>query len=325
MSNYSTTLRLELIGAGEQDGTWGDTTNNNLGDLLEAAITNVVNITFSDANYTLTAFNGLPDESRNAVLNLIGTNTDQRNLVAPAVEKTYIIKNSTGANVAITTGGANVVIPTGSTQHVWCNGTDFYAVSLPLSATTGTGNVVYSNSPTLTGIPAAPTANAGTSTTQIATTAFVTTTLQAAYPVGSVYMNASNATNPGTLLGFGTWASFGAGRMPVGFNAADPLFDAAEETGGSKDAIVVSHTHTATSVVTDPTHQHAAPAGSFVIDTGSGSLGYGGPGPNMALFGNTANAATGITVATTNASTGSSGTNANLPPYITVYMWKRTA
>jgi hypothetical protein len=126
MSTYSTTLRLELIGAGEQDGTWGDTTNNNLGDLIEAAITNVVNITFSDANYTLTAFNGLPDESRNAVLNLIGTNTAQRNLIAPAVEKTYIIKNSTGANVAITTGGANVVISNGSTQYVWCDGTNFY-------------------------------------------------------------------------------------------------------------------------------------------------------------------------------------------------------
>lgn len=129
MSTYSTTLRLELIGAGQQDGTWGDTTNTNLGDLIEAAITNVADITFADANYTLTAYNGLPDEARNAVLNLIGTNTAQRNLVAPAVEKTYIVVNNTGANVAITAGGANVVIADGTTRIVWCDGTDFYTAA----------------------------------------------------------------------------------------------------------------------------------------------------------------------------------------------------
>jgi hypothetical protein len=128
MSTYSTTLRLELIGAGEQDGTWGDTTNSNLGDLIEAAITNVADINFIDANYTLSANNGLPDEARNAVLNLAGTNSAQRNLIAPAVEKTYIIKNGTGANVSITTNGAgaNVVVQNGETKQVFCDGTNFY-------------------------------------------------------------------------------------------------------------------------------------------------------------------------------------------------------
>ena len=140
-STYSTTLRLELIGNGDQSGTWGDTTNSNLGDLIEAAITNAVDITFTDANYTMTAYNGLPDESRNAVLNLIGTNTAQRNLVAPAVQKTYIVKNGTGANVAITAGGANVVISNGTTRIVWCDGTDFYtAASQTAIATTAPVN-----------------------------------------------------------------------------------------------------------------------------------------------------------------------------------------
>jgi len=102
-STYSTTLRLELIGNGDQSGTWGDTTNTNLGDLIEAAITNVVDITFANATYTLSANNGLPDEARNAVLNLIGTNSGAQNLIAPAVEKTYIVKNATGAAVTIKT------------------------------------------------------------------------------------------------------------------------------------------------------------------------------------------------------------------------------
>jgi hypothetical protein len=173
MSTYSSTLRIELIGAGEQDGTWGETTNSNLGTIIETAITGVQPITFADANYTLTAFNGLPDEARNAVLVLGGVNTAQRNLITPAVEKTYIVKNGTGANVSITTNGAgaNVVVQNGETKQVFCDGTNFLE-SLVLSGT-GTGNIVYSNSPTLTGVPIAPTANVGTNTTQIATTAFV--------------------------------------------------------------------------------------------------------------------------------------------------------
>ena len=94
---------------------------------------------------------------------------------------------------------------------------------------------------------------------------------------------------------------------------------AVDATGGSADSTLPTHTHGATSVstVTDPSHQHAAPSGSFAVDTGSGSFGYGGPGPNIALFNNTAVAATGITVATatTNANAGVSATNGNLPPY----------
>ena len=80
-------------------------------------------------------------------------------------------------------------------------------------------------------------------------------------------------------------------------------------TGGSADAIVVSHTHTATSTVTDPGHLHNVPNGQQVVGAG-GDSGYRGPGPT-----NTSTATTGITVATTNSTTGSSGTNANLPPY----------
>lgn len=178
------------------------------------------------------------------------------------------------------------------------------------------------NSPALTGTPTAPTASAGTNTTQLATTAFVTAALQAAYPVGSIYINATSSTNPATLLGFGTWTAFGAGRVMVGLDASDALFDTAEETGGSKDAVVVSHTHTAT--VTDPGHTHVTTGHSDgIIDAFSGANGrYAYPkasGQNTTSDSST----TGISV--TNASSGSSGTNANIQPYITVRMWKRTA
>ena len=191
------------------------------------------------------------------------------------------------------------------------------------------------SSPTFTGTPTMPTGtiavtqSTSDNSTKLATTAFVQAVALAVknelYPVGSIYTNATSSTNPGTLLGFGTWIAFGAGRVMVGLDAGNPLFDTAEETGGSADATVVSHTHTATSAVTDPGHGHnishnfdSATAGSFIS---------GNNGPNN--IGSTSSPAlantTGITVATTIASTGSSGTNANLQPYITVRMWKRTA
>lgn len=178
-------------------------------------------------------------------------------------------------------------------------------------------------SPTFTGTPAAPTASAGTNSTQIATTAYTDAAITAAkaalYPVGSIYINATNATNPGTLLGFGTWTAFGAGRVPVGFNASNALFDTAEETGGSADAVVVSHTHTATTTITDPGHTHNLPiANDFGYPAGSGGARQGSGAVSSS-------ATTGITAATTVDSAGVSGTNANYQPYITVYMWKRVS
>jgi len=247
-----------------------------------------------------------------------------------------------GTGVTTSTGSGNVVLSTSPTLvtpilGTPTSGTLTNCTGLPMTTgvtgtlpvanggtgvttSTGSGSTVLSNtptiaSPTFTGTPAAPTASSGTNTTQLATTAFVQTALQAIYPVGSVYINATNATNPGTLLGFGTWAAFGAGRVPVGFNASDPLFDTAEETGGSADAVVVSHTHTAT--VTDPGHSHGLPIqNDYGYPVGSG-------GARQGTGTTTDSATTGISVAISTA--GSSGTNANYQPYITVYMWKRTA
>lgn len=151
--------------------------------------------------------------------------------------------------------------------------------------------------------------------TKLATSAVIKV-LQAAYPVGSIYINATNSTNPATLLGFGTWTAFGAGRVPVGFNTADPLFDTAEETGGSKDAIVVSHTHT-----TDGAGAHNHRLQATGHDTGGTAL--SSLGLTTTYLNSTYIEGVGDHTHTIS-TTGSSGTNANLQPYITVYMWKRT-
>ena len=183
------------------------------------------------------------------------------------------------------------------------------------------------NSPALTGTPTAPTASSGTNTTQLATTAFVIANAVpsglismwsgtiASIPTGWVLCNGSNGT-PDLRNKF----IIGAHSDTAGV-AYTTVTGSNTTTGGTKDAIVVSHTHTATSTVTDPQHAHNSSAAGFVSTGGSSEFGGLEQGT---LFNNqggisrptaTASASTGITVATTNSTEGSSGTNQNLPPY----------
>ena len=138
-----------------------------------------------------------------------------------------------------------------------------------------------------------------------------------AFPVGSVFIGVVS-TNPNTLLGYGTWSAFGAGRVLVGLDAGQTEFDVAEETGGAKThtltaAEMPSHTHTQ-----DP-HTHTLTGGA--TDDTSAPF----PGPDAANSA-TVFATTGIQAATAvNQSTGGGGAHNNLQPYIVVYFWKRTA
>lgn len=327
-STYSPSLRLELIDTGDQSGLWGDTTNTNLGSLIEQAITGVESIPMLDADYTLSALNGSPDEARNAVLIFTSASslTASRNIIIPADEKVYIVKNSTTGGQSIivkTSGGTGVTVPNGAVLQLYCDGINCHT------------SLNYLTSPTLGGTPTAPTATYGTNTTQIATTAFVQAALQAIYPVGTLYTNTANLTNPATLLGFGTWVEIGSGKVLVGQDTGDALFDTLGETGGSKNAIVVEHNHTATSTststssVTDPGHAHTQlTAGGYSFATG-GDQNQAWAGGTRSV--NTGSSTTGISVSTSTTTTttvanaGSSGTNANIQPYIVVKMWTRTA
>jgi hypothetical protein len=187
--------------------------------------------------------------------------------------------------------------------------------------------------------------------------------MQLMHPIGSIYINATNSTNPGTLFGFGTWSSFGSGRVPVGFDPTNALFNTAEETGGIADAVVATHTHTASTTLSSTTHTHSgttAGGGShdhFIasnINSGGAAITSGTTAfrqkddagdSNYNMVGNTTAATVGLTntvgththtittgnnsatptAATTVDSAGVTGVNQNYQPYITVYMWKRTA
>ena len=348
-STYSN-LKIQLMTTGENLTNWGDVTNTNLGTALEEAIAGSADVAFSSADVTLTLTNtNATQTARNMRLNLTGTSGGARVLNVPAIEKMYVVNNGLADACTVKVSGqTGVSVPAGKTMVLFNNGTDVVnavthlssltlASALPVASggtgvtsSTGTGSVVLSASPTFTGTPSLPTGTigvtqaAGTSSATLATTAFVQAALAAIYPVGSIYTNATVSTNPGTLLGFGTWTAFGAGRVAVGYDASNALFDTAEETGGYADQDVVTHTHTFSATTDNPgnhVHYQYGPYGGG--GNPGGSLNTSNPGGQDTST--TAAGAHTHTVSGTTSSAGSSGTNKNYQPYITVYMWKRTA
>ena len=148
-TTYSNSLKIALIGDGDQSGIWGQTTNTNLGTLIEQAITGVESIAMSNANYTLTDFNGTLNEARNAVLVVTGTNNAVRDVIPPVVKKLYIVANNTLGGFAIRVIGATgtgVTIPNGTTAWVYCDGVNFYNGIAPVSSGgTGQGSLTANN------------------------------------------------------------------------------------------------------------------------------------------------------------------------------------
>lgn len=350
-STYSPDLRLELIGTGDQAGVWGNTTNNNLGTFIENAVAGYTSVSIIASPQALTANDGAADQARFAAIALTTTTGANFTVCIPPNSKLYTfynassytatISNATTNNGITLTGGTTVAIPAGKTVSVWSDGTNVTAQNNHL--------------PALSLTTALPVSSGGTGVTTAASIASLVGNLL--YPVGSVYVNATDNTNPGTLLGFGTWTAFGAGRVPVGFDSGNALFNTAEETGGSYDAVTVSHTHTATSTssfsgsalsghthtATDSGHTHQVLEGSrfsgegtnspYTLTSGddyttwyySKSTSDSGTA-NISVSSVSAGTPSGsVSTSTTVDATGSSGTNANIQPYITVYMWKRTA
>jgi hypothetical protein len=230
-STYSPSLKITLMGDGDQSGLWGQTTNTNLGTLLEQAITGVQPIVMSDANYTLTSFNGISDEARNAVLVVTGTNNAIRDLIPPVVEKLYTIANNTTGGYAIRVIGASgtgVTIPNGTTCLVYCDGTNFInglsgsagnfsvagditatgnatANNVTVTNTLSATNIVSSNATFVGGTVNVPTVANSSNTTVAASTAFVKNNITAQ---GLGTMSTQNANNVaitgGTISGLGT-------------------------------------------------------------------------------------------------------------------------
>ena len=337
MSTYSTNLALTLIGNGEQAGNWGQTTNTNIGVLLEQAISGYATQAITDAavDTTLAMTQGATATARNMYIELTGSLSATRNLVVPNNKKLYFIWNNTTGGFPVTvkvSGGSGVSVPSTFRTIVVCNGVDIYpattsaatgvtqvggtgtASGISLSGTvTSTGNLTLSGTVNVSSpVGTLPIVNGGTGASSLSGIAAAVGA--ALFPVGSIYSSTSG-TNPASTLGFGSWSQFGAGRVMIGAGGAY----SPGSTGGTADADVVQHTHSA--VVNDSGHSHTTVA--FLSNLSGqtfGTVTAGASGP-VTTSAATNLVGTGISVGIT--STGNSGVNANLPPYIVVYMWQR--
>lgn len=164
-STYSPNLRIELIANGEQSGTWGTTTNVNLGTILEQAISGYVSITTIAANQALTALDGSSDQSRNMILDLDTTVGSAFNVFVPPSPKVYVVKNSSVYAVTIycsttlgdtTPNGTGIAIPAGKALFIYSDGVNVLPALTHLPFTLevssgGTGQSSYTNGQLLIG------------------------------------------------------------------------------------------------------------------------------------------------------------------------------
>jgi hypothetical protein len=149
MASTWSALKFELITTGEQSGTWGDTTNTNIGTAIEEAITGSVDVPFSSGTVTLTLTDvNTTQAARNLRLNCTGTTGGARDLVVPGIEKFYIVNNGCADTITIKNAtGSGIAVPAGKTMVVFNNATNVvdvvsYLTSLTTPSATITGGTV---------------------------------------------------------------------------------------------------------------------------------------------------------------------------------------
>jgi hypothetical protein len=276
-STYSS-LKFELIGTGEQSGTWGTTTNVNLGTAIEEAITGSADVTFSSGTVTLTLTdtNGA-QAARNLRLNLIGTSGGAQNLIVPAIEKFYLINNGCADAITVKNStGTGIAVPAGRSTLVYNNGTNVidavsYLSALAVGGTLGvTGNTTLGGTLGVTGA----------------------VTLSTALPVASGGTGAATAAQAVINLGVITSAT-GSAKVPAGttaqqdvspqagffrFNTTASRFEGYDgtawgavgggATGGGTNEVFIENDQNVTANYTIPSTKNAMTTGPITVDAG---------------------------------------------------------
>ena len=299
-STYSD-LKIELIGTGEQSGTWGTTTNNNFSIALSEAITGTADVAFSSADVTLTLTNtNSAQTARNLRLNLTGTSGGARNLILGSgcqIEKFYLINNGVSDAVTVkNTTGSGVIVPAGTAMLVFNNATD---VVNPLTYFTGT---LVSSSATISGGTINGTAIGGSSAAAGSFTTLAAsgnTALTGNLSVDgnttlgnasgdTILLNAATATIPNNL----TFSGTGTIRLPNGttaerpsptagmirYNTTEASFEGyaagawgsigGGATGAGGDQVFYENELTVTTSYTLTTSRNAMSTGPITIDSG---------------------------------------------------------
>jgi hypothetical protein len=259
-STYSTNLALELIGTGDQSGTWGSTTNTNLGTLIEQAVSGVVTQAMADSNQTITIPNGATGVARNMFIECTGALTAARQLIVPANKKIYFIFNNTTGGFAITvlvSGQTGVSVPNGKKVILAMNsaGTDIVDATNYLSGlTVGTLNGVIKGT---TGVLSAATAGTdyvapGTATTFTATQTFNGTSSTAALKEINIIEPASvTAVAPTATTNF--YINTGAVQYITANNANNWTLNIAFSAGTTLNAAMTTNDSITCTLVTTNT------------------------------------------------------------------------
>jgi hypothetical protein len=293
-STYSS-LKFELIGTGEQEGIWGNTTDVNIGTAIEQAITGSGDVTFASADVTLTLTNtNAAQTARNLRLVCVGVSDGARQLIVPAIEKQYIVKNELDDAVTIRTpAGTGIAIPAGKTMVVFNNGTNIvevttYAANLAVGgAFSATGNLSALNISTAN----VTATGAGAFTGNVSAANFST--------AGNITITGNSAVTGNstvggnlTVTGSGAFNATSALKIPVGTTAQQPspvtgqirfnsdtnqyegYFASAwgqlggGATGGGGDQVFVQNDQVVTVDYTIPSTKNAMSAGPISINTG---------------------------------------------------------
>ena len=257
-STYSSNLGIELIGTGDQSGTWGSTTNTNLGTLIEQAISGyVTQAVTTGMDTTITIPNGSSGVARNMYIELTGSGGASTNLIVPANKKLYFIFNNTssGQVTVKVSGQTGISVPNGKKMILVSNGTDIvtaenYVASLSSDNLSLTGSLSVGTTSAFTGVAtftANPVLNGGTAN-------------------GVLYLNGSKVATSGSALVFdGT--NLGVGVTPSAWAGAGRIIqftngNASIGTQNSGDANFMSNAYESS-------------AGSWTRNTnGSGALRY---------------------------------------------------
>ena len=288
-STYSTNLAIELIGTGDQAGTWGTTTNTNLGTLIEQAISGYTTQAITDgADTVLVMTSGASATARNMTIECTGALTATRNLIVPANKKLYFIYNNTTGGYAVTvkvSAGTGVSVPNGAKMVLVCNATDVYqavnymssptfaspTLTSPILGTPASGTLTNCTSlPIATGVSGLGTSVATALAVNVGSAgAFVTNGGALGTPSSGTLTNCSGLSLTAGVTGTLPIANGGTGLTSTPANGA---LDIGNGTGFTRTTLTAGANVTITNAAGSITIASSNPGGTVTSVGGTGSV-----------------------------------------------------